>query len=147
MDDLTLLRSHVERCLQDLWEVCQVPTDCDGDYPFARGSATCFVRVERGDPQLVRVFGYAAVDLRRSAKLLAELNEISGRCRAVSVSWHAGAVIVEQVIHVNGVRRSTLTDACDSVASVANDIGTMLATVFSGRTPIEADADLSEEAS
>jgi hypothetical protein len=147
MDDLALLRSHVERCLQDIWDVCRVSTDGDGDYPFTRGTASCFVRVENGDPQLVRVFAYAAVDVRRSAKLLAELNDINGRCRTVSVSWHSGAVLVEQVIHVNGVRRSTLSQACDAVASVANDIGIMLAAVFGGRTPIDEDAELSEEAS
>jgi hypothetical protein len=147
VDDLTLLRSHVERCLQDIWEVCRVSTDADGDYPFTRGTAQCFLRVERGDPQLVRVFAYAVLDVRRSAKLLAELNDINGRCRTVSVSWHASAVMVEQVVHINGVRRSTLHQACEAVGSVADDIGAMLAAVFDGRTPIDADAELSEEAS
>jgi hypothetical protein len=148
VDDLALLRSHVERCLQDIWEVCRVSKDSDGDYPFARGTASCFVRVEKGDPQLVRVFAYAVLDVRRSAKLLAELNDINARSRTVSVGWYGGTIIVEQVMHINGVRRSTLDQACEAVGSVANDIGVMLAAVFGGRTPIDSDnAELSEEAS
>ncbi len=147
MDNLTLLRSHVERCLQDIWEVCRVSTDSDGDYPFRRGSAQCFVRLEDGDPQLARVFGIAAIGVKRSAKLLVELNDTSARCRTVSVGWHNGAVIVEQPLHVAAVRRTTLRQACEAVGSVADDIGIMIAAVHGGSTPHDSDLECSEDAS
>jgi hypothetical protein len=147
MDNLTLLRSHVERCLQDIWEVCRVTTDSDGDYPFRRGTAQCFVRLEDGDPQLARVFGYAVIGVKRPAKLLIELNDISARSRTVNVGWHNGAVIVEQPMHIAAVRRTTLQQACEAVGSVADDIGAMIAAVHGGATPHDAEVDCSEEAS
>jgi hypothetical protein len=139
MDEMKLVRSHVERCLQDVWNVCRVSADSDGDYPFPHGTAACYVRIEPGDPMVIRVFAYAVVGVGRSAKLLAELNDIDGRCRTVSLSWHADAVIVEQVMHVNGVKRSTLAQACAAVGSVADDIGTMIAAVYGGATPFDTD--------
>src|ERR1700712_2106122 len=76
-----LVRSHVERCLQDIWQVCQLAVDEDGDYPFRAGVASCWVRVDSQVPVLVRVFGHAVLDVRRSAGLLRELNEVNCRAR------------------------------------------------------------------
>ena len=45
-----LVRSHVERCLQDIWQVCRVAVDDDGDYPFRAGVAACWVRVDSRTP-------------------------------------------------------------------------------------------------
>jgi hypothetical protein len=146
MDNLSMLRSHVERCLQDIWDVCRVAKDPDGDYPFRHGTASCFVRLEDGDPQLVRVFALAAVGVKRSAKLLAELNDINARCRTASVSWHQGAVMVEQPLHIAAVRRTTLRQACEAVGSVANDIGVMIAAVYGAETPFTPEAACSEDA-
>jgi hypothetical protein len=61
--------------------------------------------------------------------------------------WHNNAVIVEQTLHINGVKRSTLGQACTSVSFVADDVGAMLATVFGGETPVDVDADANREAS
>ena len=41
-----LVRSHVERCLQDIWEVRRLEQDDDGDYPFRTKSCLGWVRVE-----------------------------------------------------------------------------------------------------
>ena len=150
MGEMKLVRSHVERCLQEVWDVCRVKTDPDGDYPFSHGTAACFVRIERGDPILVRVFAYAVVGVNRSAKLLTELNDIAGRCRTVSLIWSDDAVIVSQVMHLKGLKRSTLAQACDAVGSVADDIGTMIAAVYGGSTPLgndDAEAHPHREAS
>jgi hypothetical protein len=139
MGKTTLVRSHVERCLQDIWDVCRVETDHDGDHPFSRGTSMCFVRVERGKPIAIRVFGYAVIDIERSGKLLKELNDINGRCRFVAVRWQGNAVIVEQVISLDGLTRGSLREACNSVSFVADDIGPMIATVFGGSLPNETD--------
>jgi len=148
MGEMKLARSHVERCLQDIWGVCRAKKDHDGDYPFSHGTAICFVRVERGDPIVVRVFAYAVTNVTRSGKLLAELNDINGRCRTVSVSWFGDTVIVEQVIHLKGLRRSRLAQACGAVGSVADDIGSMIAAVYGGETPLDSDdAEVNKEAS
>jgi hypothetical protein len=101
-----------------------------------------------GTPDLVRVFAFAAVGTPRNAKLLTELNDINGRCRTASVSWAGGLVIVEQVLDAKAVKRSTLRQAFVAVGCVADDIGTMIATVFGGRTPFaQGEAEITEEAS
>src|ERR1700712_3087861 len=144
-----LVRSHVERCLQDIWGVCHLPVDDDGDYPFRAGVAACWVRVDAQLPVLVRVFGHAVVDVKRSAGLLRELNDLNSRSRTTSVAWDAavggagsghggggrGVVRVSTMLHPDGVGRRSLRHALDAVASVSNDLGPMVAGVFGGTTP------------
>ncbi len=145
---MTWLRSHVERCLQDLWDRRDIGADGDGDYPFRWGSAACFVRVEPGDPPLVRVWAQAAVGVKRSAKLLAELNDVNQRTRTAHAFYADHLVVVEQPVHAGAVDRVTLQQACESVGTVADDIGTMIAAVHGGHTPFpHEDATLDEQAS
>lgn len=147
MSKVKWLRSHVERCLQDIWDECRVEKDSDGDYPFRYGSTQGFVRIEPGQPDVVRVFAYASLDTPRSAKLLTELNDVASRCRTVSLRWRGGAVIVEQVLQANAVKRSTLRQAFQAVSFVADDIGTLIATVYGGATPYApGDAEITEQA-
>ena len=112
-----LVRSHVERCLQDIWQVCRVPFDEEGDYPFRAGAAACWVRVDDHIPVLVRVFGHAVVDVKRSAGLLRELNDLNSRARTTSTAWDAthpgatvGVVRVSTVVHPHGLGRRDEVD-------------------------------------
>jgi hypothetical protein len=148
MNPATWIRSHVERCLQDVWNLPRVEVDVDGDYPFRWGTAACFVHIEEGDPVLVRVFAFAVVGARQTAKLLAELNDVNRRTRTASVYFSDGFVHVEQTLHVAGVDRETIAQACLAVGSVADDIGAMIANVHGGSTPFPLDSDsaLDEEA-
>lgn len=130
-----LVRSHVERCLQDIWDVCRAPVDEDGDYPFRAGVAACWVRVDAQTPILVRVFGHAVVDVKRSAGLLRELNDVNSRARTTSAAWDGGLVRVSAVVHPEALGRGSLRHALDAVASVSNDLGPMLASVYGGSTP------------
>jgi hypothetical protein len=134
-----LVRSHVERCLQDIWQVCRVSMDDDGDYPFRAGVAACWVRVDSQVPVLVRVFGHAVVDVKRSAGLLRELNDVNGRARTTSAAWDAGVVRVSAMVHPDALGRKSLRHALDAVASVSNDLGPMLASVYGGSTPYTAE--------
>jgi hypothetical protein len=131
--------SYVEDCLRKTWGRTTLEPDSDGDYAFRHGTACGYVRVQAGPPRLVRVFAYAAIETPRSAKLLTELNDIDGRCCAVSVSWYHGAVLVEHVLLAEGVKPKTLRVACKSVGGVADDIGAMIAAVYGGKTPFTAD--------
>ncbi|OMB89903.1 hypothetical protein A5746_21695 [Mycolicibacterium conceptionense] len=144
MSDIDLARSHVERCLQDLWDVHHVQTDDDGDYPYRRGTAACWISLDEHDPPIVKAIACAAVGVKKSAKLLGELNEINSRCRTSHVYWSGGSVIVEQSMLAHAVDRRALAHAGQSVASVANDIGTMIATMFGGQTPLQELEDAAE---
>lgn len=60
MTDVMWIRSHVELLLQHEWDLCRVRVDDDGDFPFRRGNAMCWVSVLDCDPPMVRVFAHAA---------------------------------------------------------------------------------------
>ena len=131
-------RSYVEQILEEAWEQCRVAADDDGDYPYRVGTAACFVRVDQGPPLHVRVWGYAATDVRRTAKLLIELNDFNAAARSVRAYWANGAVIVEDAVLAGGVNAETLTRVCREVGRAADDIGALAAAMFDGQTPFPA---------
>ncbi len=135
MGDMRMLRSHVERCLQDIWDQHELVMDDDGDYPYRWGTAACWVHIEAGEPAMVRVFAQAATNVKRSPRLLAEINEVNTGTRGVKVVWADNAVVVSYALHALAVERAPLSHACTSVGVVADDIGGMVAAVFGGSTP------------
>ena len=128
------LRSHVERCLEDIWERFPLETDGDGDWPYRFGTAGCWVHVEPDGVGTVRVVAIAARELKRSAKLLAEVNDVNARTLTAHAYFTGDTVLVEQALLASTVDRAALAQACAAVGSVANDIGSMLAAVFDGET-------------
>lgn len=144
MDETVWFRSHVERCLQQLWNQPMVEPDEDGDYGFRWGPAAGWVSLDRRAP-LLRVWAYAASGLRRSAKLLNELNDINLRSETVHVVLSGRSVVVRQTLSAYGVDFETLAQAYGAVGSVAEAIGPMLATVFGGSTPFPLEL-LNEDA-
>ena len=138
MAAIDLARSHVERCLQDLWGAEQVTPDADGDYCYGMGTAACYIGLEASDPMVVKAVACAAVEVKKTAKLLEEINDVNARCRMAHVYWQNGAVLVEQALFAEAVDRSSLSHAGQAVAHIANDIGPMITAVYGGRTPIPA---------
>lgn len=141
-----LVRSHVERCLMDLWQTSELVTDADGDYPFRRGTAACWVSV-MGNADGVQVSAHAAIGLRSTPALRREVNELNAAARWVRVSVHAGVVHVSRELHWTEVNRVPLGHAIDQVGKVADEIGLMLAMVHGGRTPFPAQSDDSDQTS
>jgi hypothetical protein len=145
MDEMTLLKAHVERVLEDHWDVRRVEKDADGDYPFRSGTAACWVRVLPGDgdavPSSVVVFSHAAVGLRSSARLLRELNELNRAARWCKVALHDDQVVVSRNLDLQAASSASLELACRQVAAVAEDIGAMLATVYGGSTPFPPETE------
>jgi hypothetical protein len=130
-----LVRSHVERCLQDIWDVRVPEVDGDGDYPFRSASSVGWVRVEPQRPVLVRVFAHAAYEVKRSVALLKEINALNVRSRFATVCWAGGVVSVHSALPAESVDRATLRLALDTVTSVADDISVLTAAVFGGQLP------------
>lgn len=148
---LVMLRSQVERCLQDIWGTRELVSDVDEDYPYRQGTAMGWVSVVAGPPPSVRVFAHAAYGLRRSAKLLAEVNDLNARSRWAKIAFADGIVQVSIELPPAAVDRLTLAGAITAVGEVADDIGGLLAAVFGGRTPlpaltVEHDQSTTEEA-
>jgi hypothetical protein len=142
MSEQQWVRSHVERLLQDEWDVCRASPDADGDYPFRFGTAACWVTFTE-DPVMVRVFAHAAEGVRSSYKLLRELNEMQARTLTASLIHDGSVVIVSQTISPVGLTRPVLAQAMQSVGGVADDIGLLLALMFDATTPypIASDSD------
>jgi hypothetical protein len=146
MSELAWIRSHVELLLEREWNACRVISDADGDYPFRRGTAACYVTVLSTEPPMVRVFAHAAFGLRPTLKVLREINEIQRRCVSARVELRNDVVVVSQTISPIGLTQPVLAQAMDAVATVADDIGTLLAVMFDGRTPFDQEVPDSEEA-
>jgi len=148
MDQTTMLRSHVERILEDHWDLRRVTADEDGDYPFRSGTAACWVRVVPGDdevPASVVVFSHAVVGLKSSAKLLRELNDLNGSARWCKVFLHRDIVFVSRTLDLPAVSPESVTTACRAVALVAEDLGVMLAPVYGGTTPFPPETEPVEQ--
>jgi len=146
MSELMWIRSHVERLLQGEWDVCRLTVDEDGDWPYRTGTAACWVTVMDTEPTMVRVFAHAATGIRPSLKLLTELNEIQGRALSATILVQGRAVLVSQTISPISLTQPVLAQAMRSVGGVANDIGVLIAGMFSGVTPYPAAAPQPEEA-
>lgn len=130
------LRAHVERCLQDIWEIGRLEVDGDGDYPFRWGSAACWVSVHTQlKPMTVDVFAHAALDVPRTAKLLREINEVNTSSRLASVMWSGGVVVVRSAVLAASVDREQLHHSLIAVGSLADEIGPLMASVYGGHTP------------
>lgn len=144
MQQLEWFRAYVEQILEEVWNQPRLVTDDDGDYPFRYGTAACYVRVEPGPPMTVRVFAQAAMDVGRSAKLLAELNDFNASARSLTAYWDSGRVIVDEALVAEATNAETLTRACAEAGQAAHDLGPLLAAMFDGRTPY-SQADCVEE--
>lgn len=142
----TMLRSHVERALMQIWEKTELVTDSDDDYPFHSQTSACWVSVIEADVPSVRVFAHAAIGVPRSVKMLAEVNELCRRSRWTKVYWVHGIVVVDSALPWTLVNRQSLEMQMSSVCTIADDIGTMLAAVFGGETPFsDEDASADED--
>jgi hypothetical protein len=130
-----LVRSHVERCLQDIWDVRSPEIDDEGDYPFKTRVCVGWVRVEPQPPVMVRVFAHAAYEVKSSAALFKEINALNARSRLATVSWSSGVVSVHAALPAEPLDRPSLRLALDMVSCVADDIGELTAAVFGGRSP------------
>lgn len=131
---IDMVRSHVERLLQDGVDKCRVDPDDDGDYRQDYGSAIVFLRVVDHDPGFVRIFSVVLRDVRYSAKLLRELNEINRRL-VYGRFTHAGMLVVlKHYLIAGSLDQETLATACGALGETANDFGPTLAAVYGGTT-------------
>jgi Putative bacterial sensory transduction regulator len=136
-------RAYVERLLTDQFEATELVVDDDGDVPFHSGSAACYVTVEERPVLGVRVWGMAALDIKPTAAVLREVNELNQRASLAKVSLAANAVRVDLRLPADQVSARSLSRACGQVCSIADDIGLLFAGVYGGATPYAVEAQAS----
>lgn len=128
-----LMRSHLERCLQDEFDTCRVVADADDDYPFEHAGAVYYVRlIEAADTWWVRVWAPIVIGVKRSARLLTELNDINLRYPLVRALLREGNVYVEGNMHASTLGSENLGRVCHAVGEVAAAVSEPIATVFGG---------------
>jgi len=133
-DQADWFRAFVERTMQELWESPEVEPDEDGDYPFTDGSALAYVSVDP-EPRLgVCIWSYAAFEVKGSASVLRELNDLNAGARLCKVMWQEGAVRVELRLPADQVSAESLARACGHVQGMSTDIGPMFAVVHGGES-------------
>jgi hypothetical protein len=137
---LVLLRSHVEKCLKEVFGSGDLVMDEDGDYPFSGAYAPCWVSVVDNDEPFVQIYAHAAHDVPLSQDMLAELTDVNGRAIWAKVSWAEGLVVVHTVLHWTHVDVESLDRTTSAVIAVADDIGPMLTAVHGGHTPLVGEA-------
>jgi T3SS (YopN, CesT) and YbjN peptide-binding chaperone 1 len=141
------LAAYVGKCMVEAWgEAADELTSYDDAVGYRAGTAACIVRVEPSPPVMVPVMAKAVVDVRPSAKLLREINELNARSRVASAWWSDGDVVVECSLFAEAVDTVSLAAACHHVATVANDIGVGFAAMFDGATPYPPFDSESEDA-
>lgn len=145
MSEVLWVRSHVRQLMSQVWERCCVEVDEDGDVPFRYGTAKGWVSVREADDCMVRVSAIAAIGVKSSMKLLRELNELQHGTVSVRVENVDGYVLVSQTISPIGLTAPVLLQALSSVSCVADDNGALIAAMFGGATPYEAEVDVDEE--
>ena len=147
MSELMWVRSHVRQLLADEWDLCRVVVDADGDIPFRRGSAACWVSVLDSTPIMIRVFAHAAYGVTSSARLLRRLNDVQRGSLSARVDYTQGIVLVTQTLSPVGLTGPVLAQATDAVGGLADEIGCLVAALHDGATPFDAEVDIDEDAS
>jgi type III secretion system-like peptide-binding chaperone len=146
MSEKLWITSHVERLLADEWDVCRAYPDGDGDFPWSHGTAVGWVSViDAGDVFMVRVWAHAAYEVKPSAKLLRELNDIQGRSLSTAIYLAGHIVVVEQTISPIGLTQPVLAQALNAVRTIADDTGVLVAGMYGGRTPLPVSATSESE--
>ncbi len=122
----------MERSLRCDLGIGSMQPDDDGDYGIVHDGMLTWTRIMAGDDPLVRVWARAAYDVKRTAKLLVELNDINSTLRLIRCFWHDGAVIVAGEMVLESVEPGDLGGLVTHVASTARHTGELIAAVFGG---------------
>jgi hypothetical protein len=80
------------------------------------------------------VWSYAAYQVKGSASVLREINELNMRSWLCKVVWRDGLIRVEQRLAADVVSVESLGRACWHVDGTASDIGAMFAVVHGGES-------------
>lgn len=133
MAHAAMVRAYVEKLLEEGFGE-EVPAESDGTYPVP-GDGLVVVDVDGGGgfAPRVAVRGLVADGVKRSARLLAALNELNAELTYGRVWWHEGQVVAEVGIVAEGVDHDHLRNAIGVVAWLTASLGPDLARRFGGQ--------------
>ncbi len=129
-----MVRAYVESLLERLIGQTQVTPDADGDYPVRYNGCLYFVRLLGDSDPIVQVFSVAVAEVKATAALHKELNNINSNIRFARVFWVRDQVLVESELVGEGLEPVDFTNACRAVATITDQIGPLLVEKFGGKT-------------
>jgi len=129
-----MVRAYVESLLERLIGATQVTPDADGDYPVRFNGCLYFIRLLGDTDPVVQVFSTAVADVKPSAALFKELNEINSNISFARVFWVRDQVLVESELLGEGIEPVDFGNACQAVATITDRIGPRLVEKFGGKT-------------
>lgn len=142
------LRHHVERSLERDLDVPTFGPDDDDDYGAVVADLMVWVRpLIHHDPPLVRVWTPAVHDVKKSARLLTELNDLNVGMSQTRCLLSGTSVMVVAEVEIESLTDGLLGRLVTQVGETAAHVGALIATVFGGECPrLSADSELFDEA-
>jgi len=137
-----MARSHVKELAREAFELDEVVVDADGDLPFPCGTAVLYLSVV-GEGRLLRAWSRAVAGIRIVKPVLQEINDANAGLTLGRVWATSSDVWVEGCLAVQTLRPCDLAALCHEVGTLADRLGSMLATVYGGRVarPESSDCD------
>lgn len=137
-----VMTAYVEKLLGSIIGGGHVESDADGDYPIRYRSALYYVRlVGEPDPD-VQVFAVAVDGVSASTELLADINEINTRARFARIFHVRDQVLVETDLIGAAIEAPSFLNACETVASISDQVGPQLAAAHGGKTAFDNAKDV-----
>lgn len=139
MGRLDRIRPYLEKLLREGFGIPDLTPDDDGDYPFRYRSAGYYVRLYNEQAPTIQLFSVVVRDIKRSPKLLAELNELNAGMAFVRVYWVNLQVVVATELVAETLDAEELGNACNVIGRVADTIGPKLVADHGGHVLFEDD--------
>jgi hypothetical protein len=138
---LDRIRPYLEKLLREGFAIPDLAPDDEGDYPFRFRSAGYYVRLYNEAAPTIQLFSVVVRDIKKSPKLLSELNDLNAGMAYVRVYWVNHQVVVATELVAETLDAEELGNACNIVGRVADGIGPRLASEYGGHVLFEGDDD------
>jgi hypothetical protein len=140
------IAAHVGLSLRRDFELSEIERDDDGDWPVLCEDVLCWVHVCDDRAPLARVWSIAVRDVKRSAALLAELNDLNAESRLVRCFWQDRSIVVAAEVVAESIEPGELRRLVRTVSRATRHVGELVAAVFGGHPGclIEAQSEITE---
>src|SRR4051812_23338248 len=139
---------HVERSLRVEFDLDSIEPDEDGDYVVFGGGSIVWVRpLLDTEPAMVRVWTMAATEVKPTAALLREVNDINLGLRQLRCVVSPGKIVViDAELEIESLEPGQLRRLVTGVGEIAEQVGELVTTVYGGRRPFAPCDEESEGA-
>ena len=137
------LRHHVERSLRrDMGIPGRLEPDEDDDYTVFSEGAVVWVRpMLEQTPALARVWSLAASDVKKSAALLRELNDLNGGLEQVRCVLRGRSIAITAEVEIESISPGQMGRLVHHVGGTTRHVGELITTVHGGAFPFTLESE------